>query len=1854
MTTQTPTSTPGVTSESSKRRRLIPYLVLAAFSYLPSLLARPGWIAADTKQYLYLDPGKLLSSAWSMWNPDVALGTVTHQNIGYLFPMGPYYFVMAEAHVPIWIAQRLWMGTLFFAAGAGAYFLGRLFQFRRSGALAGAFVYMLTPFVLDYITRISAITMPWAALGWMLSFTILALRRPGWRFPALFALCVAIVGGVNATSILFVGIAPALFVLYDVLVTRAVAAKVAVATVAKIGALTAAVSLWWIAGLWAEGTYGINILKYTETIPTVTSTSLASETFRGLGYWFFYGRDASEPWTSGAGAYLHSLWVIALSFAIPAACVLAGCFIRWKYRAFAVWLLMAGIVFAVAAYPLEKPTPFGSALKAAATGSTVGLAMRSSNRVLPIAVLGLALMLGAFISSVRLHRPRLAHVLLGVTVVATCVNLLPLYNGTIVATNLARSSATLPSYVRQTADYLNSVHPGTRVLGLPGEDFAYYTFGTTEDSIWPGILNRPYVARQAVVQGEAGSANLIRAIDEAMQDGVLDPNSIAPVAALMSAGDVLLQSNLPTTRYGLNPPQATYLRMFNPTPNGLLSPASFGSVVVVKGIHRKIFSPAELAIPPGSPYPAPLMVYGVTSPRAILRAESAQQPILLSGDGEGILALANFGLLASNPTVDYSASLTATSPVLASALKNDATLVLSDSNIRRLDTWGSLNSTYGYPMTETEKPIVANPAEQALSPFSTADTATQTVAFYPGVRSIGATSYGNPITNDPESQPSNAFDGIATTAWVEGAYQRATGQYVDLKLAVPVTTNHLQFLQPSVAETGPRRVVGITITAGARVFHATLNASSIFQKDGPATGQGQVVSFPMTTFSHLRVAITSTNEPNLADFSNANAVGFSEITVPGATPIMESLRLPTDLLTNVGTSSIDRRLLITLNRLVLTAHPLVRTVDLPGPRQFSAMGTLRLNSDVSDSQINQLLGRSGPGASLNLPHGTAGDAYVIGTNSNSRLQQSFNSGSWSAIDGDPTTAWVPAVGPGDGQSMSISLNKAVTIHQLNMVLVNDGHHGLPTTIALSNGTTSEQITMPAIPPAPNSENGATSAVTVPVAVPLTGTNFSVTIVAKRAPKITDYSLFGPNSLPIGIAELGIPGVTAPTTSSFVNTGCRTDLLQVNGVAVPIAGSGSTADLLNGKGITFSTCSTTPISFQAGANTIIGAKDPSIPLTTDTVALGSAGGGAPLSITNGRFDLPPAQAAVPATVLHQSRTSVSATIEGTGAPTTLVFGQSLSSGWSLSIDGHRWSLSPRLVDGFANGWDLPAFPAGSVHHLVLTWSPQKTVDLALYASVIGLGLVLVLTLRRSRRLGFPTAALDVPTFWSRRRDLRSSGRPHLVAILVAIAIATFTTSWLALPAFALFGVVVARGRWGRAMSVALMTAGLAITTFSVAIGAHRWPWNILWPTHFGVANGCTWAVLAILFVDATIESSAIRHLEEAIDEDDDDLFELGDASDGGSGASAPLDDDPSHQPEREDSDGDEIANEDDALAPSTPEAPSLEPFAPGSSVALTAAAAGAAVTGSLGRSEGADVATGPSPQEEETALLRALTGLRRSVALFRAFRVEQTDPDFFYRTLAEDTAHQLSGYAPLFNRVIADVGGGPGYFSEAFEARGAHCILVEPEATPIPPRPADLPFSSYEERHDYAVLPGRLHPGRTIAGDGMRLPLPDGSVDIAFSSNVLEHVPDPAAFLDEALRITRPGGTIYCSYTVWRSPWGGHETSPWHFIGGEFAARRFEKKHGRPPGNKFGESLFKVTVKQGLDLALDRDDVSVTWAFPRYYPDWVSWIVKVPVLREFLTWNLLIILKKDVPASEPHEPSPPQRGPGRFQPQSHPR
>ncbi len=63
------------------------------------------------------------------------------------------------------------------------------------------------------------------------------------------------------------------------------------------------------------------------------------------------------------------------------------------------------------------------------------------------------------------------------------------------------------------------------------------------------------------------------------------------------------------------------------------------------------------------------------------------------------------------------------------------------------------------------------------------------------------------------------------------------------------------------------------------------------------------------------------------------------------------------------------------------------------------------------------------------------------------------------------------------------------------------------------------------------------------------------------------------------------------------------------------------------------------------------------------------------------------------------------------------------------------------------------------------------------------------------------------------------------------------------------------------------------------------------------------------------------------------------------------------------------------------------------------------------------------------------GLRRSVALLRAFAVEQSEPARFYGALASDSVRTVLRYAPLAGAVVLDVGAGPGEFARAFVGAG---------------------------------------------------------------------------------------------------------------------------------------------------------------------------------------------------------------------------
>lgn len=237
-------------------------------------------------------------------------------------------------------------------------------------------------------------------------------------------------------------------------------------------------------------------------------------------------------------------------------------------------------------------------------------------------------------------------------------------------------------------------------------------------------------------------------------------------------------------------------------------------------------------------------------------------------------------------------------------------------------------------------------------------------------------------------------------------------------------------------------------------------------------------------------------------------------------------------------------------------------------------------------------------------------------------------------------------------------------------------------------------------------------------------------------------------------------------------------------------------------------------------------------------------------------------------------------------------------------------------------------------------------------------------------------------------------------------------------------------------------------------------------------------------------------------------------------------------------------------------------------------------------------------------------VRRSLQLFAAFRVEQTDPDHFYSMLAADSIRELGRWSTIAGADVLDVGGGPGYFADAFVAAGARYAGLDPDVGELTAR-------------------GSVW-SNTVRASGLALPFADAALDVAYSSNVLEHVPLPEVMADEMVRVTRPGGVVVISWTPWLSPWGGHETAPWHYLGGRRAADRYARRLGRRPKNDFGHSLYACSVGRMMRwtrAAEAAGRVDVIEILPRYHPAWAKWVIRVPGLREVVSWNAVIVLRK---------------------------
>ncbi|MGH3745234.1 MAG: discoidin domain-containing protein [Mycobacteriales bacterium] len=602
-------------------------------------------------------------------------------------------------------------------------------------------------------------------------------------------------------------------------------------------------------------------------------------------------------------------------------------------------------------------------------------------------------------------------------------------------------------------------------------------------------------------------------------------------------------------------------------------------------------------------------------------------------------------------------------------------------------------------------------------------------------------------------------------------------------------------------------------------------------------------------YTTLDFTILQTSNGTLQQYDGQSGVGLAELSIPGVRAD-EVLRLPTDLFTAAGTNGAGQALTVMLTRDRVNPQTpyktdpelsMAREFTLPTTRAFGLGGTARISAQASDSVLDQLLGRAG-----------------VTATSSAALPGSLGARASSALDGSSSTAWTNAFGGNVGSWIQVHSPAAATLSSLDLQVVADGLHSVPTALKLVvDGTKVRDIALPAS----TDRKAKDATVTLPVSfAPVTGHTFRFVITGERTETTTDYFKHTPQILPVAIAELGEPGLGVAAPAPRVQGGCRTDLLTVDGTPVPVRIAGTTAAAVARDGLQVQPCGP-PLTLAAGTHVLRTARGVDTGVDLDQLLLSSTAGGGAASTADpfpGQVrtaDAPHVQ------VTGEGPVSYDLSVTGAtpGRPFWLVLGQSLSPGWQATVGGHALD-EPQLVDGFANGWLVT--PTSSTFDVSLRWTAQTKVWIGVAISAVAL-LVCVLMMLRPRRvtLGRPAPAAPSPgddslpalvAPWARdgrTRPLRRTAVAVLVSAALAAVLITPLVGGIVLAA-TLAAVLLPRGRLVlRAGSVGALAVSAAYVLEVQA--RYTLPDSSGWAQEFHKVAALSWVAVALLVADVLV-------------------------------------------------------------------------------------------------------------------------------------------------------------------------------------------------------------------------------------------------------------------------------------------------------------------------------------------------------------------------------------------------------------------
>lgn len=140
------------------------------------------------------------------------------------------------------------------------------------------------------------------------------------------------------------------------------------------------------------------------------------------------------------------------------------------------------------------------------------------------------------------------------------------------------------------------------------------------------------------------------------------------------------------------------------------------------------------------------------------------------------------------------------------------------------------------------------------------------------------------------------------------------------------------------------------------------------------------------------------------------------------------------------------------------------------------------------------------------------------------------------------------------------------------------------------------------------------------------------------------------------------------------------------------------------------------------------------------------------------------------------------------------------------------------------------------------------------------------------------------------------------------------------------------------------------------------------------------------------------------------------------------------------------------------------------------------------------------------------------------------------------------------------------------------------------------------------VPGCPHGTPDVVFDGNSIPLPDGSVDCAVATEVLEHSLDPRRTVAEVARVLRPGGTFFFTIPFF---WPLHEVPYDYQRITPFALISYLRDAGLEPGPIQAHRAWDGTLAQMIGL----------WVHYRGMRPWKRAILKL------LAWPIVALLNR---------------------------